>query len=125
MRTHKVVDRKTPAALRQRVPKAERVIGSNLRRRVHPSLGGTEAQKSLVSRGWSSGLIKFLLVPVKGHGGRRPSDRGSLGSFALRAGAIAAVALICGQAFGQPAIDPPKVTASAVFETLQRLATWG
>ena len=124
MRTHKA-----PAALRQRVPKAERVIGSNVRRRVHPSLGGTEAQKSLVSRGWSSGLIKFLLVPVKGHGGRRPSDRGeergSLGSFALRAGAIAAVALICGQAFGQPAIDPPKVTASAVFETLQRLATWG
>jgi hypothetical protein len=29
--------------------------------------------------------------------------------------AIAAVALICGQAFGQHAIDPPKVTASAVF----------
>jgi D-alanyl-D-alanine carboxypeptidase len=56
---------------------------------------------------------------VKGHWGRLPSDRrekrGPLGSFALRAGAIAAVALICGQAFGKQAIDPPKVTASAVF----------
>jgi D-alanyl-D-alanine carboxypeptidase len=48
-----------------------------------------------------------------------PSDRGekrgTLAGFALGAGAIAAVALICGQAFGQQAIAPPKVTASAVF----------
>jgi hypothetical protein len=48
-----------------------------------------------------------------------PSDRGEkrgpLAGFGLCAGAIAAIALICGQAFGQQAIAPPKVTTSAVF----------
>jgi serine-type D-Ala-D-Ala carboxypeptidase (penicillin-binding protein 5/6) len=45
----------------------------------------------------------------------RGEKRGPLPGFALRAAAIAAVALISGHAFGQDAIAPPKVTASAVF----------
>jgi D-alanyl-D-alanine carboxypeptidase (penicillin-binding protein 5/6) len=47
-----------------------------------------------------------------------PSDRGKRGLMArsaLRAAAIAAVALISGHAFGQEAIAPPQVTASSVF----------
>ena len=45
----------------------------------------------------------------------REEKRGPLAGFALCAGAIAAIALIGGQAFGQQAIAPPKVTASAVY----------
>jgi hypothetical protein len=45
----------------------------------------------------------------------RGEKRGPLTGFALNAGAIAAVALIWSQAFGQQAIAPPEVTASSVF----------
>jgi D-alanyl-D-alanine carboxypeptidase (penicillin-binding protein 5/6) len=49
----------------------------------------------------------------------QPSDRGEKSGFtsrfALRAGAIAAVALISGHALGQEAIAPPPVTASSVY----------
>jgi serine-type D-Ala-D-Ala carboxypeptidase (penicillin-binding protein 5/6) len=45
----------------------------------------------------------------------RQEKRGPLAGFTLRAGAIAAVALISGHAFGQQAIAPPEVTASSVF----------
>jgi serine-type D-Ala-D-Ala carboxypeptidase (penicillin-binding protein 5/6) len=45
----------------------------------------------------------------------RGEKRGPLAGFALNAGAIAAVALIWSQPFGQQAIAPPEVTASSVF----------
>ena len=45
----------------------------------------------------------------------RGEKRGRLAGFALGAGAIAALVLFGGQAFGQQAIAPPNVTASAVF----------
>jgi D-alanyl-D-alanine carboxypeptidase len=45
----------------------------------------------------------------------REEKRGPLAGFTLCAGAIAAIALIGDQAFGQQAIAPPKVTASAVY----------
>lgn len=58
-----------------------------------------------------------------------PSDReeklGPLAGFALRASAIAAVALVSGQALGQPAIAPLKVTASAVFVLTDGAARFG
>lgn len=45
----------------------------------------------------------------------RGEKRGRLAGFALGAGAIAALVLFGGQAFGPQAIAPPNVTASAVF----------